>query len=72
MAKTNAERQRLYRKKLLKNKSKFDQMKKWSHTRDNNRRQNLSGDLLQQLRNRQKQASKKYCDRKKLERINNN
>ncbi|CAF0766506.1 unnamed protein product [Rotaria sordida] len=71
MAKTHAERQKLYRQNLLKNKSKYDQMRKISRIRDNKRRQNLNGDLLQQLRNRQKQASKKYRDRKKLERINN-
>ncbi|CAF4752138.1 unnamed protein product, partial [Rotaria sp. Silwood2] len=71
MAKTNAERQKLYRKNLLKNKSMYDQMRKISRIRDNKRHQNLDSDLLQQLRNRQKQVSKKYCDRKKLERINN-
>ncbi|CAF1234959.1 unnamed protein product [Rotaria sp. Silwood1] len=71
MAKTNAERQKLYRENLLKNKSKYDQMRKISRIRDNKRRQNLNSDLLQQLRNRQKQASKKYRDRKILERINN-
>ncbi|CAF4603567.1 unnamed protein product, partial [Rotaria sp. Silwood2] len=71
MAKTNAERQKLYRENLLKNKSKYDQMRKISRIRDNKRRQHLNSDLLQQLHNRQKQASKKYRDRKKLERINN-
>ncbi|CAF4536656.1 unnamed protein product [Rotaria sp. Silwood2] len=71
MAKTNAERQKLYRENLLKNKSKYDQMRKISRIRDNKRRQNLNSDLLQQSRNRQKQASKKYLDRKKLECINN-
>ncbi|CAF4758376.1 unnamed protein product, partial [Rotaria sp. Silwood2] len=46
-------------------------MRKISRIRDNKKRQNLNSDLLQQLRNPQKQASKNYRDRKKVERINN-
>ncbi|CAF0830692.1 unnamed protein product [Adineta steineri] len=46
-------------------------MKQASRIRDNKRRHNLIGDALQQLRSRQKEASKKYRERKKLERMNN-
>ncbi|CAF5172104.1 unnamed protein product, partial [Rotaria magnacalcarata] len=66
MAKSNAERQKLYRTNLLKNKSKFEEMKRKARIRDNSRRQSLKGGLLDQLRARQKQASKKY--RKALKR----
>ncbi|CAF2654996.1 unnamed protein product [Rotaria sp. Silwood2] len=71
MAKSNAERQKMYRINLLKNKQKFDQIKKKSRIRDNNRRKNLNDYSLQQLRNRQKQASKKYRAKKNLEGTNN-
>jgi len=70
MAKSNAERQKLYRINLSKNKSEFEQMKQKSRIRDNTRRQNLNGGSLKRLRVRQKQASKKYRDKKKLERLN--
>ncbi|CAF5178872.1 unnamed protein product, partial [Rotaria sp. Silwood1] len=49
MAKPNAERQKMYRINLLKNKQKFDQMKEKSRIRDNNRRKNLNDYSLQQL-----------------------
>jgi hypothetical protein len=71
MEKSNAERQKIYRTNLLKNKTKFDQIKQKSRIRDNTRRRNLTGDLLQQLHQRQKQASKKYREKKNLERRNN-
>ncbi|CAF3753482.1 unnamed protein product, partial [Rotaria magnacalcarata] len=64
MAKSNAERQKLYRTNLLKNKSKFEEIKRKARIRDNSRRQSLKGALLDQLRARQKQASKKYRDKK--------
>ncbi|CAF4747389.1 unnamed protein product [Rotaria sp. Silwood1] len=66
MAKSNAKRQKLYRTNLLKNKSKFEEMKRKARIRDNSRRQSSKGALLHQLRARQKQASKKY--RKALKR----
>jgi hypothetical protein len=46
-------------------------MKQKSRIRDNARRKNLKGDALQKLRIRQKQASQKYRDKLKLERLNN-
>ncbi|CAF5171203.1 unnamed protein product, partial [Rotaria sp. Silwood1] len=55
MAKSNAERQKLYPINLSKNKSKFEQMRQKSRIRDNIRRQNLKGDSLERLRIRQKQ-----------------
>ncbi|CAF3368768.1 unnamed protein product, partial [Rotaria sp. Silwood2] len=58
MAKSNAERQKLYPINLSKNKSKFEQMRQKSRIRDNTRRQNLKGDSLERLHIRQKQASK--------------
>ncbi|CAF4543750.1 unnamed protein product [Rotaria magnacalcarata] len=64
MAKSNAERQKLNRTNLLKNKSKFEEIKRKARIRDNSRRQSLKGALLDQLRARQKQASKKYRDKK--------
>lgn len=65
MAKSNAERQKLYRINLSKNESKFEKMRQKSRTRDNTRRQNLKGDSLKQLSIQQKQASKRYRDKKK-------
>ena len=70
MVKSNAERQKLYRINLSKNKSKYEQMRQKSRIRDNTRRQNLNGDSLERLRIRQRQASKKYRDKRKLERLN--
>ncbi|CAF1567393.1 unnamed protein product [Rotaria magnacalcarata] len=71
MAKSNAERQKLYRVNLSKNKLKFEQMKQKSRIRDNQRRRNLKGASLEKLRLRQKMASKKYRDKLKLQRFNN-
>jgi len=71
MAKSNAERQKLYRLNLSKDKLKFEQMQQKSRIRDNARRKTLKGDALQQLRIRQKQASKRYRDKLKLGRLNN-
>ncbi|CAF5016354.1 unnamed protein product, partial [Rotaria magnacalcarata] len=45
-------------------------MKRKARIRDNSRRQSLKGALLDQLRARQKQASKKYRDKKKLNNLN--
>ncbi|CAF2625344.1 unnamed protein product [Rotaria sp. Silwood2] len=72
MVKSNVERQKKYRANLAKDKLKFEQMKQKSRMRDNTRRKNLTGDALNQLRIRQKQASKKYRDGLKLKRLNDN
>ncbi|CAF2272489.1 unnamed protein product, partial [Rotaria magnacalcarata] len=71
MAKSKVERQKVYRVNLSKDKLKFEQIKQKSRVRDNTRSKNLKGDSLQKLHIRQKQASKKYRDRLKLERLNN-
>ncbi|CAF4281006.1 unnamed protein product, partial [Rotaria magnacalcarata] len=47
-------------------------MKRKDRIRDNSRRQSLKGALLNQLRARQKQASKKYRGKKKLNNFNAN
>ena len=70
MAKSHAERQKLYRINLSKNESKYEQMRQKSRIRDDTRRQNLNGDSLERLRIRQRQASRKYRDKRKLERLN--
>lgn len=72
MAKSNAERQKLYRMNLVKDKSRFERLKQKSRMRDNARRKSLTGDALNQLRTRQKMASKKYRDKLKLKRLNDN
>ena len=69
MAKSNAERQKLYRINFSKNESKYEQMRQKSRIRDNTRPQNLNGDSLERLRIRQRQAQKKR-DKRKLERLN--
>ena len=56
MAKSNAERQKLYGINLSKNESKYEQIRQKSCTRDNTRRQNLYGDSLGRLRIRQRQT----------------
>ncbi|CAF4060912.1 unnamed protein product, partial [Rotaria sp. Silwood1] len=70
MAKSNAERQKIYRANLANDKLKFEHMKQKSRMRDNARRKSLTGDALNQLRIRQKFASKKYRDGLKLKRLN--
>ncbi len=64
MMKSNADRQKLYRKNLLKDNVKFEQLKGKARVRENTRRQNLTGGSLEQLRLRQKQAFKKHRERK--------
>ena len=63
MAKTNAERQQLYRSNLLRNKSKVEQVKAKARQRNNTRRKNLDAKSLENLRLRQKNASKRYRDK---------
>jgi len=70
MAKSNAERQNLYRANLSKDKAKFDKSKQKSRERDDARRKHLQGDSLEQFRARQKRAAKKYRDGLKLKRLN--
>ena len=70
MAKSNAERQKLYRANLSKDRVKFDKSKQKSRERDNARRKHLQGDSLEQFRARQKRAAKKYRDGLKLKRLN--
>lgn len=60
MAKTNAERQKLYRINLSKNKAEWTEKKEQARRRDNTRRKNLDFKSLENLRFRQKIASKKY------------
>lgn len=71
MAKTSAERQRAYRINLSKDKVKYDEAKKKSRLRDNNRRKKMDPKKLQQLRLRQKEASKNYREKLKLKRLGN-
>ena len=66
MAKSNAEKQKLYRINLSKNKIKLQQTKEKSRIRDNQRRRNLTKESLEQFRIRQKQASKRYREKKKF------
>ena len=56
MAKTNAERQKLYRANLSQDKLKAEEAKKKARLRDNRRRKNLDAGSLEKLRTRQKQA----------------
>jgi hypothetical protein len=71
MAKSNAERQKLYRANLSKDKVKIEQSRQKSRMRDNTRRKCLQGDSLEELRARQRRAAKKYRDGLKLKRLNN-
>jgi hypothetical protein len=72
MAKTNAERQKLYRVNLSKDTLKAEETKKKARLRDNTRRKNLDAKSLEKLRLRQKNASKNYRDKLKGKRLNNN
>ncbi|CAF4726611.1 unnamed protein product, partial [Rotaria sp. Silwood2] len=54
MAKTNAEKQKLYRENLLKNKSKYDQMRKISRIRDNKRKK------VERINNKQSSSYKSH------------
>ena len=56
MAKSNAERQKLYRVNLSKDKLKAEEAKKKTRLRDNRRRKNLDAGSSQKLHTRQKQA----------------
>lgn len=71
MAKTNAEKQKLYRINLAKDKLKAEEMKKKARLRNNTRRKNLDAKSLENLRRRQKDASKKYREKLKSKRLNN-
>ena len=71
MAKTNAERQKLYRTNLAKDKVKAEEMKKKVRFRNNTIRKNLDAKSLENLRRRQKDASKKYREKLKSKCLNN-
>ncbi|CAF4135314.1 unnamed protein product [Adineta steineri] len=71
MPKTNAERQKLYRSNLSKNKLKIEEVRKKARLRDNTRRKKLDAKSLKYLRLRQKQASKKYREKLKSKHLNN-
>ena len=71
MAKTNAERQKNYRASLATDKLKMEEVRKKPRFRDNTRRKNLDAKSLENLRRRQKDASKKYREKRKSKRFNN-
>ena len=71
MAKTNAERQRLYRARLLNDKVKAEEIKKKARLRDNKRRKDLDRKSLENLRSRQREASKRCREKKKLKHLAN-
>ncbi|CAF1573778.1 unnamed protein product [Adineta ricciae] len=71
MTKTNAERQKLYRINLSKDKSKLELVKAKARRRDNARRKNLDARSLENLRLRQKNASKRYREKLKSKGLTN-
>ncbi|CAF1412660.1 unnamed protein product, partial [Adineta ricciae] len=71
MTKTNAERQKLYRINLSKDKSKLELVKAKARRRDNARRKNLDARSLENLWLRQKNASKRYREKLKSKGLTN-